>query len=489
MFLSLPRFGFAVKKSFFMVKFPLARSLDDRNLVKIGKGALEGKDLGFQERNSLNDCHFGRGFLLVETLAIGLFVGTYILLLLLPKFRAHIALLSAGAFIVSGIVPLNLFMDLVDWNVILMIAGTMGIVSLFIESRMPALLADLIIERTPSIRSAIVALALFAGIISAFVDNVATVLIVAPVAITVAKKQGISPVASVIAVAISSNLQGAATLVGDATSILLGGYAHLDFLDFFFIKGRIGLFWIVQVGALAATLVLYWTLHSYQGRVQPQGRTKVKDYFPAALLVTMVVLLILASFVPEKPAITNGLICLALLGLGLIRLLLKGGGLKGVQEVISDIDFFTLLLLVGLFIVVGGLTQVGVIDQVASLIVKLGKGNLFIIYTLVVWVSVFISGFVDNIPYVATMLPVVGGVSGLLGVSPNLLYFGLLVGATLGGNLTPIGASANITALGLLRKEGYEVAAGTFMRLSVPFTLAAVTSGYILLWLIWGKAL
>lgn len=422
----------------------------------------------------------------METLAITLFVATYLLLLLLPRFRAHIALLGAGLFVVAGIVPAHLVWALVDWNVILMIAGTMGIVSLFIASRMPALLADLIIERTPNIRWAVVALALFAGIISAFVDNVATVLMVAPVAISVARKQGVSPVTSVIAVAISSNLQGAATLVGDATSILLGGYAKLDFLAFFFVHGRPGLFWIVQAGALVATIVLFWTLRTNTQKVQPQGRTKVEDYFPTLLLTSMVALLILASFIPQKPSITNGLICVVLLMVGLLREVLRGGGIKVVGSTLAEIDLFTLFLLVGLFVVVGGLTEVGVIDQFSVLVVKLGQGNIFLIYTLVVWLSVLISGFVDNIPYVATMLPVVGGVSTLLGVDPNLLYFGLLVGATLGGNLTPIGASANITALGLLRKEGYEVGAGEFMRLSVPFTLAAVFTGYVLLWLVWG---
>lgn len=422
----------------------------------------------------------------MEKVAIALFGATYLLLLVLPRFRAHIALLGAGLFVVAGIVPITLVWTLVDWNVILMIAGTMGIVSLFIASRMPALLADLIIERTPNIRWAVVALALFAGLISAFVDNVATVLMVAPVAISVAQKQGVSPVSSVIAVAISSNLQGAATLVGDATSILLGGYAHLDFLDFFFVQGRPGLFWIVQAGALVATAVLFWTLRSNTQRVQPQGRTKVEDYFPTLLLASMVALLILASFVRQKPAITNGLICVTLLAVGLLREVLRGAGYKVVRDTLAEIDLFTLFLLVGLFVVVGGLTQVGVIDQFSVLVVKLGQGNIFVIYTLVVWLSVLISGFVDNIPYVATMLPVVGGVASLLGVDANLLYFGLLVGATLGGNITPIGASANITALGLLRKEGYEVRAGEFMRLSVPFTFAAVFTGYLLLWLVWG---
>lgn len=425
----------------------------------------------------------------METAAIALFLATYILLLALPRFRAHVAVLAAVAFIILGIMPLNLVGGAVDWNVILMIAGTMGIVALFIESRMPARLADLIVEKTPNLRWAVVALSLFSGIISAFVDNVATVLIVAPVAISMAKKQGISPVPSVIAVAIASNLQGAATLVGDATSIMLGGHAGMDFLDFFFAKGRIGIFWIVQLGALAATAVLYWILRSVEGEVKPQGRTEVKDYFPSFLLVFMVALLILASFIPNKPEITNGLICVGLMVIGLVRGVIRGNSLKWVWENLMEIDFFTLFLLIGLFIVIGGLTQVGVIDKVASFIVNAGRGNVFLIYTLVVWISVAVSGFVDNIPYVATMLPVVGGVASLLGIEPYLLYFGLLIGATLGGNITPIGASANITGLGLLRKEGYEVKAGTFMRISVPYTLAAVTTGYILNWLLWSGTL
>lgn len=425
----------------------------------------------------------------METLAIALFILTYILLLVLPRFRAHIAVLAAGLFIVLGIVPLVSAGSTVDWNVILMIAGTMGIVALFIESRMPARLADLIVEKTPSLRWSVVALSLFSGFISAFVDNVATVLIVAPVAMSMSKKQGISPVPSVIAVAIASNLQGAATLVGDATSIMLGGHAGMDFLDFFFTKGRIGIFWVVQIGALAATAVLFWVLRSTQGEVKPQGRTEVEDYFPSYLLVSMVVLLILASFFSGKPAITNGLISVGLLVLGLLRGLIKGKDFVWVRKTISEIDLFTLFLLIGLFVVIGGLTEVGVIDRIATFIVNAGQGNVFLIYTLVVWISVLISGFVDNIPYVATMLPVVGAVAARLGVEPFLLFFGLLIGATLGGNITPIGASANITGLGLLRKEGYEVKAGEFMRLSVPYTLAAVTTGYILTWLVWGGSL
>ncbi|WP_250814932.1 SLC13 family permease [Clostridium swellfunianum] len=421
----------------------------------------------------------------MKLIAIVLFILTYVLLLVFPKIRAYIALASASAFVILGILPIGKVFSTVDWNVILMIAGTMGVVSLFIESKMPALLADLIIAKTPNIKWAVISLSLFAGIISAFVDNVATVLMVAPVALTIAKKLKISPVPSIIAIAVASNLQGAATLVGDTTSILLGGYAKLDFLDFFFFKGRIGIFWVVQAGALASTLVLMYIFRKDKQLVDSKDRTVVKNYFPTVLLVGMVVLLILASFLPNKPSIINGVICVSLLIIGLIENYIRTKDIGIFSYTLKEIDYFTILLLAGLFIVVGGITEAGVVEDISQLFVKVSKDNIFLIYTLIVWASVLFSAFIDNIPYVATMLPVASGIASILNIDPYILYFGLLTGATLGGNLTPIGASANITALGILRKDGHEVSAGTFMKIGIPFTLAAVTTGYILIWLIW----
>lgn len=421
----------------------------------------------------------------MKGIAIGIFVITYLLLMTLPKVRAYVAIGAAALFVVLGIVPVREVFNTIDWNVLLMIGGTMGVVALFIESRMPSLLADLIIAKTPNIKWTIVALSIFSGVISAFIDNVATVLIVAPVALTISKKLGISPVSSIIAIAVASNLQGAATLVGDTTSILLGGYANMDFLDFFAFHGKPGLFWIVQVGAAVATLVLLFIFKSYNQPVDCKDRTQVKDYFPSYLLLGMIGLLIMASFIPNKPNITNGLIAVGLMVIGILREVFIKGNVNALKNTLSEIDFFTILLLAGIFILIGGLTEVGVIQDIANLFVRLGGDNIFVLYTLIVWASVLASAFVDNIPYVATMLPVTTGISQILGLEPYLLYFGLLVGATLGGNLTPIGASANITALGILRKEGYEVSAGEFMRIGVPFTLAAVLTGYILVWVLW----
>ncbi len=418
-------------------------------------------------------------------LALGIFIATYILLLFFSKIRAYIALASAACFVVLGILPGQNVLSAVDWNVLMMIAGTMGIVYLFIESRMPARMADYIIEKAPNVKWAIIALALFAGLISAFVDNVATVLMVAPVALTIARKLKISPVPSIIAIAISSNLQGAATLVGDTTSILLGGYAGMDFLDFFVFRGRIGMFFVVQVGAIVSALILLLVFRKQSQPVSLKEKTRVDDYFPSYLLLGTVVLLIAASFIPGKPRTTNGIICMSLMVIGILREMIRTRDWKASARVLKEIDTFTLLLLGSLFIVIEGIREAGVVDEIAKLFVSVSNNNLFLIYTLLVWASVLFSAFIDNIPYIATMLPVTAGIAQLLHVDPTILYFGLLAGATLGGNLTPIGASANITALGILRKEGYEVSTKEFMKISVPFTLAAVLSGYVLIWLIW----
>lgn len=417
--------------------------------------------------------------------ALIIFAVTYVLLLALPKIRAYIALGSALLFVILGIMPIEKLPTAVDWNVLMMIAGTMGIVSLFIKSKMPSLLADVIIDKMPNVKWAVIALSIFAGLISAFVDNVATVLMVAPVALTISKKLGVSPVPAIIAIAVSSNLQGAATLVGDTTSILLGCHANMNFMDFIFFKGKPGLFWVVELGALASVFILMFLFRKDKQPIHMAEKTTVTDYFPTYLLVGMVALLITASFIPGRPAMTNGFICMGLLIVGLVRSLLKSKCSQDALQALKEIDIFTILLLAGLFVVIGGITEAGIIEDISKLFVSIGGDNIFITYTLIVWASVLLSAFIDNIPYVATMLPVAAGISNIMGIEPYLLYFGLLIGATLGGNMTPIGASANIAGIGILRKEGYEVTARQFMRIGIPFTLAAVTSGYLIIWFLW----
>ena len=421
----------------------------------------------------------------MKLLALAVFIAVYAVMLLLPKARAYVALGAAALFVVLGIVPATEALGDVDWNVLMMLAGTMGTVDLFIRSRMPARLSDKLVALIPNMKWLMIVLALFAGLVSAFVDNVATVLMLAPIGLAISEKLKISPVAPILAIAISSNLQGAATLVGDTTSILLAGHMGLDFMDFFVYNGTAGMFWVVQAGAVATVPVLWFLFRKQEGRVENPTLTPVTDYVPTVLLVGTVLSLIIASFIPGKPEVTNGVLCMLFFLMGLGAELRKKEGRETVVDAVKAIDYTTIILLAGLFLVISGINRMGIIDDISRIIAKMGSGNRFLTYTIIVWASVLFSAFIDNIPYTATMLPVVGGVAAAMGGSPDVMYFGLLAGATLGGNLTPVGASANITAGGILNKAGYSVSTKDFMRMGVPFTLAAVITGYVLIWVLY----
>lgn len=419
-------------------------------------------------------------------LALILFAVMYVLLLMFPDRRWITALAAAAVFVVLGILPVGSIIGAVDWNIILMLAGTMIVVELFIESRMPMRLAEHLLSHVPNVQWAVVALSLFSGVVSAFVDNVATVLMVAPIGLAAARKLKVNPVPIIISIAVSSNLQGAATLVGDTTSILLGSFAGMSFNDFFWFLGRPGICVSVEVGALMTVPVLMYLFRKNKEPIVGHVETEVSDRVPGILMAGVIVTLIIASQFPDKPALTNGSICMGYAAAGILYEAFRPSQSFDLRRVLMAVDYQTLLLLVGLFMVIEGITEAGVIDAIADLFVKVGGGSTFLMYTLLVFASVVISAFVDNIPYVATMLPVVQGIAASMGVEPYVLYYGLLIGATLGGNLTPVGASANIAGIGILQKEGYKVSTMDFVKIGVPFTLVAVLSGYAVNWFIWG---
>lgn len=425
-------------------------------------------------------------------LAAIIFAVTYFFMIVLTKWRPLVAIISAAVFVLLGLFhvidyTLPEIWAALDWNVLLMIAGTMGLVTLFSESKMPQRMADIIICTMPDVRWAIVMLAVFASFVSAFIDNVATVLMVAPVALVMAEKLKISPVMPIVAIAISANLQGAATLVGDTTSILLGAQLDLTFLDFFWYLGKPSLFFVVQLAVVFTVFYLLYVLRTYKQRPVPIPKTEVTDIVPTILLFLMILLLICASFIPDdkKPYTTNGLICVAVMVFGLVYRIIRTKSFTPIKTVLQGFELDTLILLFGLFIIIGGIENAGVIRALGNFFAGLHVGT-FAMYTIIVWGSVLISAFVDNIPYIATMLPVVQILSDDLGLNGPILFFGLLMGATLGGNITPIGASANIAAISSLKAKGYVVENSTFMKLSVPFTVIAVITGYILIWLLFG---
>ena len=422
----------------------------------------------------------------MKTIAIVLFVVMYALMIVLPaKRRPLIACGTAVIFLIAGILPWSELFGVIDWNILMMIFGTVVIVDYFIQSKMPNLIADHILNLAPNVMWVTIFMSLFAGFVSAFIDNVATVYMIAPVGLAICRKMKVSPVPMIISIAVSSNLQGAATLVGDTTSIMLAGAAGMDFNDFFWFEGKPGVFFAVELGALATVPIMMFLFRKEKQPVSSDERQDVQDYVPTIAMIGHIAFLIAASFIPDKPEVTNGVICMVWGIICIVWEYLKTKDHETLVGNLKNVDYATIFLLAGLFAVIGGITKQGIITDLADFIVKAGGSNYFLLYTIVVWGSVLVSAFVDNIPYVATMLPVLAGVTAVMGVNPCLLYYGLLIGATLGGNITPIGASANIAGVGLLRKEGYEVSFPDFMKIGVPFALAAVTAGYVFIWLIW----
>ena len=423
----------------------------------------------------------------LQLIAIILFILMYVVMIAKTEWRLYAIWGVAVLFVLFGILERNpiYWLSVINWNVIMMIGGTMVIVYYFIESKMPNRLAEIILEKCPTVMWVIILMSLFAGAVSAFIDNVATVLMIAPVGLAICKKLKISPVSMLLAIAVSSNLQGAATLVGDTTSIMLGAYAKMNFMEFFFMHGKPGIFFAVELGALLTVPVMLFLFHDLNQPVEAEEKTRVEGIFPTIALCGVVVCLIIASFIPNTPSTINGIICvvIALLCMAVDFKMKKMP--ENLRKAILSIDFETLCILTGLFLVIQGITDVGIIDMVANGIAKVGGKNIFLLYTIIVWGSVLFSAFVDNIPYVATMLPIITGISQLLGIEPYLLYFGLLSGATLGGNITPIGASANITAVGMLKQNGYTVKFSDFMKIGLPFTFVAVMAGYLFIWFTW----
>ncbi|MCM8787548.1 MAG: SLC13 family permease [Candidatus Omnitrophica bacterium] len=412
-----------------------------------------------------------------------IFILAYLSFVVLPKKRTILAASAAILLLITKTISIKEAFFSVNWNVLGIFVGTLVLADLFIESRVPAYLAELIVNKAKNTAWAILFICALTGFISAFVENVATVLIIAPIALALAKKLKINPTNMMIAIAISSNLQGTATLIGDPPSMLLAGFAKLNFLDFFFYKGKPSIFFAVQIGALASFVVLYFFFKNYKEKVKILQTEKVQSSVPTFFLLGLILSLALSSFFDKNFNFLAGLICIifAIVGLFWEKFFNKGPILEGLRK----LDWDTTIFLMAIFILVGSLSLVGLIEDISIFLSKIVGKNVFLGYSFLVFSAVFFSAFVDNVPFLAAMLPVAISLSEKLQVPPYLFLFGLLIGASLGGNITPIGASANIVGCGLLKKEGYLVKFKDFVKIGLPFTMVAVTSAYLFVWFIW----
>ncbi len=413
------------------------------------------------------------------------FVLAYILFVAFPGKRSLFAIIATGLLLMTRVLSFPEAFGSVNWNVMGIFVGTLAVADVFMRSKVPAVIAEIIVDKSKNTAWAILLLCALTGFISAFVENVATVLIIAPIALMLARKINLNPMKMMIAIAISSNLQGMATLIGDPPSMLLAGFTKMNFGDFFLYRGKPSIFFAVELGALASFFVLMFLFRKERHKVKVVPVEKVQSWTPTVLLVLLIILLAVSSFFDTGFTSAAGIICMVM---GVISAIWeKMANKRSVFELIKSLDWDTTLFLMGIFILVGSLVLTGWVDSIAQCLSNVIGGNIFFGYTLLVFISVIISAFVDNVPFLAAMLPVAIQMANKLNVNPPLFLFGILIGASLGGNITPIGASANIVTCGLLKKEGYEVRLKDFMKIGIPFTFAAVFAAYLFVWFVWSK--
>jgi Na+/H+ antiporter NhaD/arsenite permease-like protein len=422
----------------------------------------------------------------MKYLVLGLAVLMYALVIAFPQRKSWFTLGAAALVLVLGVVsPEVAFGTLVNWNVLLIYVGSLIIADLFIYSRAPAALADRIVDASPSLGLGVVLVLVMTGLISAFVENVATVLVMAPIALALSRKMKIAPTYFMIGLAVMANLQGTATLVGDPPSMIFASYAHYNFNDFFFHSGRPSIFFAVQLGMLAGAAYFYWYFRKLGAEKVELPPEKVLSFLPSALLILMILGLAAISFLFGGLSVSGPwCLLLGLAGLAWYVFARREGVRKG-WELVKGLDWDTILFLIGIFIVIGAISQVGLLDDLAAFLARLIGNNMFLGFVVIVGISVLLSGFIDNVPYIIVMLPVAASLAKGLGLPAELYMFGLLIGSCLGGNLTPFGASANVVAVGILRKEGVRVNFGDWLRVGVPFTLITTFVSAAFIWLVW----
>lgn len=418
----------------------------------------------------------------IEIATVILFVVTYLFIIKYYSNKARIVGISIAALLILNILTPDEAFGYINWNVLGVYFGMLFMIEAFAYSKVPDFIAVKIVNKAKYVSTVLLLIAVASGIISIALQNVAVVLIIAPIALSITRKLKISPVQVLIAVAISANLQGVATLIGDTPSMLFAAFAKFTFNDFFFYGGKPSLFFAVQVGAIASIGVLYFFFRKFNHCHSKFSVPRPKSFFPAWLLIAMVAALSFSSFLDPDFRYLAGLICL---GFGAASLLwYRSHDKKGTIPMLMRLDWETGFFLAGIFILVGSLIKVGVIDDIANLVSSLTGQSLLFTFIVIVSLSLLLTAFIDNIPYIAAMLPVVQKIAVTGGFNPTVLYFGLVIAACVGGNITPIGASANIVAMGIAKKEGYETTFYGFVKEGLPFTLVSVAASCLFVYLL-----
>jgi Na+/H+ antiporter NhaD/arsenite permease-like protein len=414
--------------------------------------------------------------------ALGVFLFAYVIISTEKINKIIVALLGGAIFILIGVISQEEAFRVIDWNVIFLLVSMMVIINI---TKTTGFFQFVAIKAAKAVRGdpikILVLLSLITALFSAFLDNVTTVLILAPVTILIAVELGISPVPFIISLALASNIGGTATLIGDPPNIMIGSAVNLDFLAFLSNLAPVIVVLLIVFAALAVLLFRKQLIVSNKrkARIMDFDESKSLENKPLMIKCLVVLGLVIIGFLFSR---NFGLEAstIALFGAALLLLL---SGKHDLDEFFRDIEWGTIFFFVGLFILVGGLVEQGWIAKCAGFIMRITNGNLKFTSILLIWVSGVFSAVVDNIPYVATMIPMVQDISSQVGTeAAQPLWWALSLGACLGGNATLIGASANVISASISGKSGYPISFLEFTKYGALITVVnmVICTGYVL---------
>ncbi|MHB8917096.1 MAG: ArsB/NhaD family transporter [Desulfocucumaceae bacterium] len=412
----------------------------------------------------------------------GLFLLTYAMIMAEKIHRTVVALAGAMIVILAGIVAQHKAIEYIDFNTIGLLIGMMVIVGITRHTGVFEYMAVVAAKKSKGEPVAImISLATITAIVSAFLDNVTTVLLIVPVTFAIAKELKINVMPFLIAEVVASNIGGTATLIGDPPNIMIGSATGLGFMDFVFALTPVII--VVHI----ATMIWVKLLYQKQMVAQPEFKKKIMEMDANAEIkdprllrkcVFVIAITVLGFILHQYLHLESATVAMA--GAALLLLITRDEP----DHALAAVEWPVIFFFVGLFVIVGALQEVGIIEAIAKKSLELTGGAIVPTGLLILWLSAIASAFVDNIPFVATMIPLIQDMGRLGGITDlNPLWWSLSLGACLGGNGTLIGASANVVVAGMAEKRGTIITFIHFTKIAFPMMLMSIVicTGYLLL--------
>lgn len=414
----------------------------------------------------------------MKIIAVAVFLIVILLIITERVHRTAAAMAGAMVLILTGVMSADKALSYIDFNTIGVLVGMMIFVAIVRRSGMFEYIA---VRAAKAVHGdpwkIMVAFTLITAVLSAILDNVTTVLLVGPMSIAIARMLKIDPVPFLMGQILASNVGGTATLIGDPPNIMIGSAAHLSFMDFLENTGFAVLFILV---VLILLMKIVYEKKIELGTVDTGAIEKLdpsKSITNRALMkkgIIVLICVIVGFMFHDKLGIESSVIALTAAAVMLII------GREDVNEAIQDVEWTTILFFMSLFVVVGGLTETGIIKELASKIIDATNGHPMVTMLVLLWASALLSSILDNIPFVATLIPLILAMQAD-GIDVTSFWWAISLGACLGGNGTMIGASANVVLSDISTKHGYPITFKSYLKVGMPFMLLSIVIATVFL--------